>query len=87
MHTGTTVEMARDILRYLVRHPEAEDTLEGITRWWLERERIERTVDEVHESLQLLVTRGLLMEQRGRARPACYRMNRAKGREIEEFLK
>ena len=26
--------MVRDMLRYLVAHPEAKDTVEGITRWW-----------------------------------------------------
>lgn len=80
-------ETAREILQYLVSNPQAEDTLEGIARWWLERHRIERTVDEVAASLALLLSRGLVVEQRERTRLACYRMNSGKEKEIERFLR
>ena len=33
-----TLELARQISGYLDRHPNAADTLEGITRWWLKRD-------------------------------------------------
>lgn len=82
-----TQETAREILRYLLSHPDAGDTLEGIARWWLERRRIERTVDEVGESLELLLARGLIVERRERTRLACYRMNIGKRTEIADFLK
>jgi hypothetical protein len=80
-------ETAREILQYLTNNPHAGDTLEGIARWWLERTRIERTVDEVRESLEILLDRGLIVARRGRVGPACYRMNRAKRRAITQFLK
>jgi len=80
-------EIAREILQYLINNPHAEDSLEGIARWWLERTRIERTVDEVRESLEILLDRGLILARRGKAGPARYLMNRVKQREITQFLK
>jgi hypothetical protein len=79
-------ETTREILRYLLSNPDAEDTLEGIARWWLERSRIERTVREVRESLEILLKCGLVETSRGKTRPACYRMNRDKQSEIALFL-
>ena len=79
-------EIAREILRYFVVHPAAKDTLEGIARWWLERERIERTVEEVAESLHLLLACGFIIEKEGRAARLYYQMNPAKRKEIAEFL-
>ncbi len=84
---GKTKETAKEILRYLLHHPEAEDTLEGIARWWLERGRITRTVDEVGESLELLLARGLIQERRERTRLARYCMNVEKRGEITLFLR
>ncbi len=81
-----TQETAREVLGYLLTHPDAEDTLEGIARWWLERGRIERTIAEVGESLEDLLARGLILERRERTKLACYRMNPTKRREIGRFL-
>lgn len=80
-------ETAKEILRYLVDHPEAEDTLEGIARWWLERRRIDQTVDEVGESLDLLVARGMVEVRLEKTRLARYRMNGDKRKQIATFLK
>lgn len=79
-------EIAREILQYLINNPHAEDSLEGIARWWLQRMRIERTVDEVRESLEILLDRGLILARRGKAGPARYLINREKRREITQFL-
>ncbi len=46
------------ILNYLQKNPEAGDTLEGITRWWLEAEKIEISVDEVTYALEILLQKG-----------------------------
>ncbi len=46
------------ILDYLRKNPDAGDTLEGITRWWLEYEKIDFTVEEVAVVLEKLIKEG-----------------------------
>ena len=51
------------ILDYLTRNPEAGDTLEGITRYWLELERIDASVNQVAEACNDLLKRGFVNKQ------------------------
>jgi Fe2+ or Zn2+ uptake regulation protein len=53
-------QLARMVLNYLARNPDAGDTLEGIAKWWLDTERIESLVDEVADALVGLVEQGLV---------------------------
>ncbi len=46
------------ILTYLRRNPDAGDTLEGISRWWLEYEKIDSTTEEVSVVLEKLIKEG-----------------------------
>ncbi len=46
------------ILNYLRKNPDAGDSLEGITRCWLELERIEISVKEVMDVLEGLIQKG-----------------------------
>jgi hypothetical protein len=48
-----------DILRYLIAHPEARDTLEGIEKWWLPRLK-PYAVGDVSEALRRLEEQGLV---------------------------
>lgn len=57
-------EIAKMILSYLRKHPDAGDTLEGLTRWWLEFEKVDHYVDDVLEALDLLVEGGLLKREK-----------------------
>jgi len=81
------MQIARDVLAYVVKNPEAKDTLEGIARWWLQRERVEQRVEEVSAALHLLVERGLVLERTGLGDRSYYQLNRERSREIESFLK
>lgn len=47
-------------MKYLQDEPDAGDTLEGISSFWLEFERIDQTVDEVSIALESLVKQGLV---------------------------
>ena len=63
MNVGSMTEeannkLAVEILSYLMRHPEAQDTLEGIVRWWLLEQDARRAVMEVRETLESLVAKG-----------------------------
>ncbi len=48
------------ILNYLHKNPDAGDTLEGITRWWLESESISISVNDVESAVESLVERGIV---------------------------
>jgi hypothetical protein len=80
-------EIARDILRYLEKHPEAKDTLEGIVQWWLSRERVERRLTKVERAVSFLLFQDLILETRRIGLPPYYRLNHEKEKEIVEILK
>ena len=47
--------VARDILGYLKRNPQAGDTLEGVVQWWVPQQRIYVAVQDVQRALSHLV--------------------------------
>lgn len=68
--------IAQELLSYLARHPDAQDTLDGICEWWLLEEKIKRRKAEIREVLGELVRSGLVMENPGRDEHTRYRLNR-----------
>ncbi len=52
--------IARDVQAYLQNHPHAADTLEGVVKWWLTRQRYDRAEAQVSRALELLEQRGLV---------------------------
>ena len=54
------VEIARQIERYLAVHPNAADSLEGILRWWLTRQRYEDSAQQVRQALERLLQQGTI---------------------------
>lgn len=65
-------ETARAILRYLVKHPEAKDTLEGIAQWWLGGEIGKRV--NVERAVSLLLSQGLVLETRRKGLSPYYQL-------------
>ncbi len=57
-------KVAREILAYLDRNPEAGDTLVGVARWWLLRQRVHTAVETVQRALDELVRLGLVLQHR-----------------------
>jgi hypothetical protein len=73
--TDETFATARAILAYLLEHPVAEDSLEGIAQWWMLERDIKRQTEEVRIALAVLVANGLVLERTvGSAGPS-YRLN------------
>ena len=64
--------VAGAILLYLVDHPHAKDTAEGITQWWLGAYSIGRL--NVERSLSLLVSRGVIRETRRKGSAPYYQL-------------
>ncbi|MGH9431529.1 MAG: hypothetical protein ACRD3T_08285 [Terriglobia bacterium] len=58
----TKGEIARDILNYFLRNPQAADDLEGLARWRLLRETIHRSIEETDLALEWLVEQGFLVK-------------------------
>lgn len=56
-------EVSEVVERYLLAHPDASDTLDGIARWWLLRQRNEDARELVQEALDLLVQRGVVQQR------------------------
>jgi hypothetical protein len=52
--------LADDLLKYLGARPGAGDTLEGITRWWWERQAYEDARSKIRDALSALVALGKL---------------------------
>jgi hypothetical protein len=65
--------LARQILRYLRDHPQAEDTIEGIMVWWISERAIKLWLPEARKSLTALVSQGYLAKNTGADGQTFYR--------------
>jgi hypothetical protein len=63
------------IVSYLGKHPEAQDTLEGIANWWLTFERIELSTNAVADALQSLMQQGIVTLRVSGDGTTLYRLN------------
>jgi hypothetical protein len=61
--TGNVQAVAAEILQYLVAHPQARDTVEGVLKWWLPIHPVQRTKAVVQEALSLLVAQSRLTKR------------------------
>jgi hypothetical protein len=68
-------QIARQVLSYFIRNPQATDSLEGIARWRLLQERIHRTVQETNAALVWLVSEGYLREVLNPGAESLYQLN------------
>ena len=76
----------REILRYLIEHPGAKDTLTGINKWWLVINEGEWGKAVVQEALDLLVERGWLTVRRMFSLRRIYGLDPTRLEEIRAFL-
>ncbi len=77
---------SRGILGYLLRHPDAKDTIEGIIKWWLADAVAECDQAEVQEALDGLTARGWLTKRDTTRSQTVYGMNKDQLQEVREFL-
>lgn len=84
-HRGS-VALAHEILAYMVEHPKAQDTFEGIVQWWLLERQIRNWTVKIRAALAVLVEEGLVLERAGRDGRARYSINRGKLPQIRARL-
>jgi hypothetical protein len=77
-------KLQREILSYLMRHPDAKDTLEGITQWWLPAGSAGPM--EVDRLLEALVRKGWLAVCTVGSGRRVYGLERDRRPEIEKWL-
>jgi hypothetical protein len=80
-------EVAREILRYFLRHPEAADSLAGIARWRLMQESVRHSVEKTGEALRWLIDEGYMREETRLATGQIFQLNSARRKAAEEFLR
>lgn len=69
-----------------MRHPHAQDTVEGIAHWWLLEEQIREGVRQVRAALEQLTSAGLISEIRRADSTIVYRLNPAQRDQIQLLL-
>jgi len=79
-------EISLRILSYLAENPEANDTPEGITEWWLLEREIREQSAAVERTLAGLAAEGWLLAARTAGSPTRYRLNPARVEEIRTLL-
>ena len=80
-------QIGTEILAYLVDHPNARDTLDGIVDWWLLERQIKFQTARVKQALSDLVARGLILEKKGSNSQRQYRINKHRYEEIQKLFK
>lgn len=56
-------KIAREIMSYLQERPHSGDSVEGISRWWVMRQRISESIYAVQQVLEHLQRAGLIYER------------------------
>jgi hypothetical protein len=56
------LKIADEIAAYLDTHQDAADTLEGVIKWWMLRQRIEEASDKVQSAIEYLCEKGIVKE-------------------------
>src|SRR5688572_27964963 len=76
----------REILRYLLSHREAKDTIQGIKQWWLAEQAVEFSTGDVQSAVADLVAKELVVARTGADGRIHYRLNPSKASEAVEHL-
>ncbi len=81
-------EIAKEILDYFLRNANAADDLEGIVRFRLLEQAIFRRVSEVSETLEWLVSAGLLNKtMTPGSKGAIFNLDELKRAQAEKFVR
>ncbi len=85
-HIQHSTAIAWLILGYLAAHPDAKDTAEGVTKWWLHGDGGNDEVNIVRASLQYLLRLGWLTPSRSANGSVLYGLDHACKSSLKGFL-
>ena len=75
-HKELDHKIVKQVLGYFVENPKTADTLQGITRWRLLQERVQKSLRETEAAIAWLVEQGYLEEVVvAGAKEAIFRLN------------
>jgi len=84
--TDVTQQTAYRILAYLAENPDAQDTIKGISEWWLSEQSGQPNAAAVEEAVNCLVTSGLVIASTRDGAETYYKVNRQELQEIKALL-
>ena len=84
--TDATQQIAYHILSYLAENPDAQDTLKGISEWWLSEQPGRPNAAAVEEAVASLVADGLVVASMREGAQTYYKVNRRRLQEIKALL-
>jgi len=79
-------EIARQVLSYFVRNPQAADTLEGIARWRLLEEQLHNSLQRTDAAITWLVEQGYLQVVKPVSSVRLYRLDPGRQKDALHFL-
>lgn len=84
---GRREDIARDILNYLLKHPAAADTFDGIAHWRILEEIARRSLASTDDAMQWLIAKDFLVEEKIPGGQSIYQLNPRKRNEAEALVK
>ena len=81
MYEWRRSRIARAVLNYLRKFPDAQDTLEGIAEWWLTDQHVRGHPTILKAVLNELAAGGFVLQLKGQDSQIHYRMNRRRRRQ------
>lgn len=79
-------EIAREILSYFLRHPDAADSFDGIARWRLLEDIVRRSLAATEEGLKWLIEQGYLKQEPVPSGKPIFSLNSQMRKEAERFV-
>ncbi len=77
---------ARDILKYIQKHPQSKHSVQGIARYWISQERLEERLEIVLAAIDHLVREGFLEALQKEDKSCFYRVCEKKLDEISSEI-